>query len=171
MTSKEPGQGERSHDPVAHQERTKQEASIKRNPHPDFKSVESSRPAWSENSSWQFTQTREPTWTWGQGGNDGGASLQMSHIQIDPYAERRPPVYNYKLLISGITPRPIGFISTISKDGMFYNAARLELGFLLMSAQGPQLTLRPFRTQMWSAMILRYSRLASRVASTGLKTL
>ncbi len=44
--------------------------------------------------------------------------MQKSHIEIDPYAEGRPPVYNYKLLISGITPRPIGFISTISKDGM-----------------------------------------------------
>jgi len=123
MTSEEPGQGKRSHDAVAHQERTKQEASIKRNPHPDFKSVESSRPAWSENSSWQFTQTREPNWTWRQGGNDGGASLQKSHIEIDPYAEGRPPVYNYKLLISGITPRPIGFISTISKDGSSPNLA------------------------------------------------
>ncbi|KAK5232082.1 hypothetical protein LTR47_006923 [Exophiala xenobiotica] len=123
MTSKEPGQGERSHDPVAHQERTQQEASIRRNPHPDFKSVESSRPPWSENGSLQFIQTRDPTWTWGQGGNDGGASLKNNHIEIDPYAEGRPPVYNYKLLISGITPRPIGFISTFSKDGSSANLA------------------------------------------------
>jgi hypothetical protein len=144
MTSKEPGQGERSHDPVAHQERAQQEASIRRNPHPDFKSVESSRPPWSENGSLQFIQTRDPTWTWGQGGNDRGASLQKGHIEIDPYTEGRRPVYNYKLLIPGITPRPIGFISTISKDGMFYNAARLENGLPAHVRAGCSANLAPY---------------------------
>lgn len=40
-----------------------------------------------------------------------------SHIEIDPFKEGRPMFHNYSLLISGIVPRPIGFVSTISKDG------------------------------------------------------
>lgn len=40
-----------------------------------------------------------------------------SHIEIDPFEEGRPMFHNYSLLVSGIVPRPIGFVSTISKDG------------------------------------------------------
>lgn len=36
---------------------------------------------------------------------------------MDPYGENRAPVDNYKLLISAITPRPIGFVSSIAADG------------------------------------------------------
>ena len=38
-------------------------------------------------------------------------------IEIDPYGEGRNPVDNYKTLISAIVPRPIGFVSTVSKTG------------------------------------------------------
>ena len=41
----------------------------------------------------------------------------MNHVEIDPYEHGRPVVFDYKLLISGIIPRSIGFISTRSKDG------------------------------------------------------
>ena len=53
--------------------------------------------------------------------NDGGASLRKKHIQIDPFAQDRPMLSNYKLLVSGIVPRPIGFISTLSADGRTSN--------------------------------------------------
>ena len=93
------------------------EKHIKRNPHPDFKKVEASRPDYNDHDGLKFTKTKETNWKPGQGANDGGASLKKKHVEIDPYAEGRPAVYNYKLLISAITPRFIGFVSTRSKDG------------------------------------------------------
>ena len=94
------------------------EKTIGRNPHPDFVEVQASRPDWREERSWNFTKTRNSEWKLGDGANDGGESLRKQHIEIDPYEEGRPAVFNYKLLISGIIPRPIGFISTRSKDGI-----------------------------------------------------
>lgn len=103
--------------------RAQHEAAIKRNPHPDFQTVESSRPDWDGRAAWHYTKTPAPGWQWGQGGNDGGASLKHDHVEIDPHAPGRPPVYNYKLLISGIVPRPIAFVSTQSADGSSSNLA------------------------------------------------
>jgi flavin reductase (DIM6/NTAB) family NADH-FMN oxidoreductase RutF len=102
------------------QEKTDAESSIQRNPHPDFATVEASRPDY-EKRDFQFSKTIDPNWKYGSGGNDGGASLDKNHIDIDPYAEGRQPAQNYKLLISGIVPRPIGFLSTRSKDGSTTN--------------------------------------------------
>ena len=104
------------------QEKADAEATIKRNPHPNFGKVQASRPDF-EKKEWRFTKTVDPSWQWGSGGNDSGESLKKSHIEIDPYAEGRQPAQNYKLLISGIVPRPIGFMSTRSKDGSSTNLA------------------------------------------------
>lgn len=104
-------------------ERTANEAAIKRNPHPDFKSVEASRPEWNKSEEWHYTQTPAPGWKWGEGGNDGGASLAKKHVEIDPHEPGRPAAFNYKLLISAIIPRPIGFLSTLSADGTSSNLA------------------------------------------------
>lgn len=101
---------------------TDAEASIKRNPHTDFAKVQTSRPDY-EKRDWTFTKTVNPDWTYGSGGNDGGASLEKTHIDIDPNAEGRQAAQNYKLLISGIIPRPIGFLSTRAKDGSSTNLA------------------------------------------------
>jgi len=108
---------QRAQDPKPHQERADAEAAIKRNPHPDFKQVESARPDFVPDPHWTWAKTPLPSWTPGTGGNDGGASLRKAHVEIDPYAEGRPAAFNYKLLISAIVPRFIGFVSTISKDG------------------------------------------------------
>lgn len=119
---------QRSHDPShtstgpsqtqKQQAKADSESHIQRNPHPDFKKVEASRPDWNEDAQLHFTKTKQPGWRPGQGANDGGASLKKEHLDIDPYEEGRPAVFNYKLLISGIIPRPIGFVSTRSEDGM-----------------------------------------------------
>lgn len=85
--------------------------------HPDFDKVQASRPDWHEDSQFHLTKTPNPTWKLGDGANDGGESLTKEHVEINPYAEGRPSVFNYKLLISGITPRPIAFLSTRSRDG------------------------------------------------------
>ena len=98
------------------------EATIKRNPHPDFEKVQASRPDFSHDHHYHFTKTPHPDWTYGSGGTEK-TSLDKQHISIDPYGEGRQPVHNYKLLISGIIPRPIGFLSTESADGTSTNLA------------------------------------------------
>ena len=103
---------------MASQPKHDAESQIKRNPHPDFKKVEASRPDWKEDAKFDFTKTKQPEWKYGDGANDGGASLNKKYVEIDPYEDGRPPAFNYKLLISAVTPRPIGFCSTVSKDGM-----------------------------------------------------
>jgi flavin reductase (DIM6/NTAB) family NADH-FMN oxidoreductase RutF len=103
-----------------HTSRADAEGAVKRNPHPDFSKVQASRPDWAT-STFTFSKTKDPTWQWGSGANDSGESLTKKHIEIDPYAPNRSPVANYKLLISGIIPRPIGFLSTRSLDGTSTN--------------------------------------------------
>ncbi|KIW40715.1 uncharacterized protein PV06_07892 [Exophiala oligosperma] len=108
--------------PQEAQEKHDAESTIKRNPHGDFTKVQASRPDWDQDREWRFTKTQDPTWTYGGGASDK-SGLSRSHVSIDPYAEGRSPVSNYKLLISGIIPRPIGFLSTRSKDGASTNLA------------------------------------------------
>ncbi|KAF2665756.1 hypothetical protein BT63DRAFT_434409 [Microthyrium microscopicum] len=100
------------------------EKSIQRNPHPDFKAVEAGRPEWTSES-FSYTKTKKPDWKYGEGGNDDGESVngKLKHVEIDPYAEGRMPQSNYKLLISAIVPRPVGFCSTVSADGKSSNLA------------------------------------------------
>ncbi|KAF4782807.1 nitrilotriacetate monooxygenase component B [Colletotrichum scovillei] len=94
------------------------------NPHPDFKSVESTRPPFNTEASITFTKTISPDWSFGSGANPlGQPGLSTPHVAIDPHAEGRPAGFNYKLLISAITPRPIAFLSTRSADGTVTNLA------------------------------------------------
>ncbi|PVI01223.1 flavo protein-like protein oxygenase [Periconia macrospinosa] len=98
------------------------EKEVQRNPHPDFKGVEASRPSFDKSKKFHFVKTPKPEWKPGDGANNP-SNLSKKHREIDPYAEGRPAVHNYKLLISGIAPRPIGFVSTISEDGESTNLA------------------------------------------------
>lgn len=109
-----------SEKPASHNPENKMdsEKSVGRNPHPDFEKVQASRPDWHSEATWSFTKTKKPDWKLGDGANDGGQSIMKQHVQIDPYEAGRPAVFNYKLLISAIVPRPIGFVGTISADGM-----------------------------------------------------
>jgi flavin reductase (DIM6/NTAB) family NADH-FMN oxidoreductase RutF len=75
------------------------------------------RPLWESAKPVSATDSPEPTWSYGSGASDKGDSLSKRHVEIDPFAEGRPMFHNYSLLVSGIVPRPIGFVSTISKDG------------------------------------------------------
>ncbi|KAF2749399.1 flavo protein-like protein oxygenase [Sporormia fimetaria CBS 119925] len=112
------------------------EASMKSTPRPDFKTVEASRPAFNTSSKWHFTQTPQPNWKPSDGANDKSKS-HFSHKEIDPSAPGRLPVQNYKLLISGIVPRPIGFVSTLSEDGKSTNLA--PYSFFNMISHDPPL--------------------------------
>lgn len=121
------------------------ESEIKRNPHPDFKGVESSRPAWDRDATFRYSQTPDPNWTPGSGANDlptttSPTTTPPKHITIDPYGEGRAPVNNYKLLISAVVPRPIAFVSTVSKDGSTTNLAPFSY-FQLIGHDPPLLVL------------------------------
>ncbi|KAI0480188.1 hypothetical protein GGR56DRAFT_258406 [Xylariaceae sp. FL0804] len=93
--------------------------------HAPFKEVEASRPDWDRGAGFAYTKTADPSWTYGQGANSLPSSSSDSssdgtvpkHVAIDPYEDGRPAGFNYKLLISGVVPRPIGFVSTVSADG------------------------------------------------------
>lgn len=90
---------------------------------PDFEQVQASRPEFRRDAEVTFSQPPNPTWKDGDGANDNGESLKKTHIEIDPNAEGRPVASNYKLLISGMVPRPIALISTKSTDGEKTNLA------------------------------------------------
>ena len=144
---------QRTQDQAAHEMRADSEKEIKRNPHPDFGKVEASRPNW-RNKDWDWTKTKAPNWKFGQGANDGGECLKKKHIEIDPYEKGRPAAFNYKLMISAIVPRPIGFLSTRSKDGK----ATITVNKLAMQGRvdtifkAYQRILQPSATPKWSTM-------------------
>ncbi|KAK3187553.1 hypothetical protein K4F52_003611 [Lecanicillium sp. MT-2017a] len=69
----------------------------------------------------EVTKQPNPHWQYGQGVPNHDHSL--GHREVDPYADDRPMVNNYRFLISGIAPRPIGFVSTVSRDGQTKNLA------------------------------------------------
>lgn len=85
---------------------------------PDYSSLQSDkdRKVWSPKQPIAITKTAKPDWRYGEGANSGD-NISRRHVGIDPHAEGRPMFHNYTLLISGIAPRPVGFLSTMSKDG------------------------------------------------------
>ncbi|KIX00658.1 uncharacterized protein Z518_09723 [Rhinocladiella mackenziei CBS 650.93] len=88
-----------------------------------FKEVEASRPNFDHSASFSISKTRSPSWSWGEGACDGGACLDKEHTEINPNEPGRSAIKNYKLLISGIVPRPIGFLSTRNENGTSQNLA------------------------------------------------
>lgn len=64
-----------------------------------------------------FIDRPNPEWKPGQGSS---TDEWKSHkkVGIDPTGDTRSLAKNYRVLTSGITPRPIGFISTIKPNGV-----------------------------------------------------
>ncbi|KAI9901670.1 hypothetical protein N3K66_003487 [Trichothecium roseum] len=90
----------------------------------DFEKVQAGRPEFDHHAPIGVTKHPDPDWTYGQGARLSEHEEDLlGHKEIDPYASDRPMVNNYRLLISGIAPRPIGFVSTVSKDGETKNLA------------------------------------------------
>ncbi|KAF5634156.1 uncharacterized protein FTJAE_6775 [Fusarium tjaetaba] len=113
------------------------DAIIKRNPHPDFKGVEASRPELDAKSQFRYTKTVDADWTFGEGANKlGKDDGDKKHVTIDPHEEGRPAGFNYKLLISAIVPRPIAFVSSQAPDGTKKNLAPFSY-FNMMSHDPP----------------------------------
>jgi flavin reductase (DIM6/NTAB) family NADH-FMN oxidoreductase RutF len=121
------------------------EAQIKRNPHPDFKKVEASRPTFDTTSSFRYTQTPQPSWSIGYGPNTPPPP-SAQHITIDPFESGRPAGFNYKLLISAIVPRPIAFVSTRSADGTSTNLA--PFSYFQMVAHDPPMFIIGFASAL-----------------------
>lgn len=96
---------------------TAQNNSVKPSHHPALSEVEKTRPDFDNSESWTFTKAPNTKWQIG----DGASSDEWKDhkkISVDPNAEGRFPVDNYKTLISAINPRPVGFVSTVSKEGV-----------------------------------------------------
>jgi hypothetical protein len=89
--------------------------------HPDFKKTEAKRPDFDAVKPINVVKSPDPNLKCGQGVHDNGASLEKKHIEIDAYAEGRPMMSHYKLPLSDIVPRAIGFPSTKSADGSTEN--------------------------------------------------
>ena len=87
----------------------------------DFENVQASRPDFVHKVPIEVTKHPDPHWTYGGGVKSAENGENHGHREIDPYASDRPMVNNYRLLISGIAPRPVGFVSTVSKDGQTKN--------------------------------------------------
>jgi flavin reductase (DIM6/NTAB) family NADH-FMN oxidoreductase RutF len=85
----------------------------------DFEKVQASRPDFDPARKIEVTKHPNPEWTYGKGVEGHDASIK--HREINPYASDRPMVNNYRLLVAGIAPRPVGFVSTVSRDGKSKN--------------------------------------------------
>ncbi|KAJ5195863.1 hypothetical protein N7449_006342 [Penicillium cf. viridicatum] len=83
----------------------------------NFDEIQSERPDFDHSKPIKVTKSPTPSWEYGQGVPNNGASLAQKHHEIDPYASDRPMINNYRLLVSGIAPRPVGFLSTVNSKG------------------------------------------------------
>ena len=83
----------------------------------NFAETEAQRPDFDHAKPIETTKSPYPTWDYGQGVPDHGASQSQEHHEVDPYAPDRPSVNNYRLLVSAIAPRPVGFLSTVNSKG------------------------------------------------------
>ncbi|KAJ5525307.1 hypothetical protein N7494_011957 [Penicillium frequentans] len=83
----------------------------------NFEEIEFKRPDFDHEKPIEVTKSPYPNWKYGDGVPDNGASLIQKHREIDPYSPTRPMINNYRLLVSGIAPRPVGFISTVNEKG------------------------------------------------------
>ncbi|KAE8380556.1 hypothetical protein BDV26DRAFT_257237 [Aspergillus bertholletiae] len=83
----------------------------------NFAVTEAQRPDFDHAKAIETTKSPYPAWDYGQGVPDDGASLSQEHHEVDPYAPGRLSVNNYRLLVSAIAPRPVGFLSTVNSKG------------------------------------------------------
>ncbi|KAL2203688.1 hypothetical protein CC79DRAFT_1344022 [Sarocladium strictum] len=86
----------------------------------EFDKIQVDRPDFEPRRKIETTKHPHPEWKFGQGVK---RDAKTKHREINPYAPDRPAVNNYRLLVAGIAPRPIGFIGTLSGDGKTKNLA------------------------------------------------
>lgn len=91
----------------------------------NFEKLQSTRPDF-DHSNKPIPVTKSPNPAWQYGDGDPTYDPSKKHREVDPYAPNRQMVSNYRLLISAIAPRPIGFISTVSANGQTKNLAPMS---------------------------------------------
>jgi hypothetical protein len=79
----------------------------------DFNKLQASRPDFDPKLPIVYSKTTTLEWKYGNGSS---IPQHKKHVEIDPQEKDRPMISNYRLMVSGV-PRPISFVSTISKDG------------------------------------------------------
>ncbi|GMG19463.1 unnamed protein product [Ambrosiozyma monospora] len=111
---------------------------------PATESQEKEKPKFEANSNFVYTTSPSPNWILGTGATSDDWKKHKK-ISIDPYESSRIPVSNYKLLTSAITPRPIGFVSTVSTDGIrnlspfsYFNLANHDPPLFTLGLSGGQ---------------------------------
>lgn len=109
-------------------------------------------------TTWKYTTLPNPEWTPGSGASNDEWK-KYKKIAIDPYDSNREPVDNYKMLISAVVPRPIGFVSTVSTNGM-KNLAPFSY-FTVMNHDPPIFSLG------FSAMTGKYKDTCANILLTG----
>ncbi|KAF2130167.1 nitrilotriacetate monooxygenase component B [Dothidotthia symphoricarpi CBS 119687] len=91
----------------------------------NFAKIQATRPDFDHsNTPIEVTKHPNPNWRYGDGVK--GYDPAKTHVEVDPYEPNRSMIRNYRLLVSGIAPRPIGFISTVSEDGATKNLAPMS---------------------------------------------
>lgn len=68
-----------------------------------------------EEAEWTYTQSPKPNWQPGSGASKLEFKEHKKRV-VDPYAEGRNLIDNYKLLTSAITPRPIALVSSLGQN-------------------------------------------------------
>ncbi|CCE83745.1 Piso0_004331 [Millerozyma farinosa CBS 7064] len=68
-----------------------------------------------EEAEWTYTQSPQPTWQPGSGASKSEFREHKKRV-VDPYADGRNLIDNYKLLTSAITPRPIALVSSLGQN-------------------------------------------------------
>jgi len=84
--------------------------------HPPFKNVEASRAPFQEQQ-YECHQTPSPNWVPGNGANGLQKVPEGKFLEVDP-SNNFNNVNIYKLMISGVVPRPIGFVSSLAENGV-----------------------------------------------------
>ncbi|KDN48427.1 hypothetical protein K437DRAFT_255533 [Tilletiaria anomala UBC 951] len=87
---------------------------------PPFKETEASRPSFDASLSSSFSKSQAPDVDWkpGQGTNDTHEAPSKYHYKIIvPGKTEIGPMDMYKLMLGGISPRPVALVTTKSKEG------------------------------------------------------
>ncbi|KAK4702237.1 hypothetical protein P7C70_g3987, partial [Phenoliferia sp. Uapishka_3] len=103
--------------------------------HAPFEEVEATRSPFDKEAPWEVTKTVDPTWPIGGGLNDipWPKASEGKWLEVDPL--QRPKTDVYRMMISGVNPRPVAFISTVNEAGVT-NLAPFSF-FNLASANPP----------------------------------
>ncbi|KAK9370295.1 hypothetical protein V1509DRAFT_617347 [Lipomyces kononenkoae] len=99
-----------------------------------YQAAQDPRPVSDDTKQFTLSKTLKPDWRPGDGASSDEWQAHAK-VQIDPQDPSRAGFDNYKLLISAVVPRPIGFLSTVSQDGTRKNLA--PFSFFQVVGQDP----------------------------------